>query len=220
MVRLLSTVTAALSSAFLGLATASAATLSQDEIRHLESGASVVREQTIERGDGRYVGGIVYAIVNASPAEVERLFDDHANWNRILPKTRSARTLESHSETGESTVELHQGTALVQASYALRIRKHVDQAGEGPGPKGRGIDFWLDQGRPHSIDDAWGFFRYEDIGGGRLLLRYGILVDMGSGILRELFEERLRRVMLSVPSLVQRYFVELRSRDPRKVASL
>jgi hypothetical protein len=36
-------------------------------------------------------------------------------------------------------------------------------------------------------------------------LTYGILVDVGPGIVRDLFEERLRTLVLTVPQLVRQY---------------
>ena len=45
----------------------------------------------------------------------------------------------------------------------------------------------------------------------RALLTYAILVDVGPGIVRDLFEERVRAALLSVPQLVRRYVAEGRN---------
>jgi len=42
-------------------------------------------------------------------------------------------------------------------------------------------------------------------GGEVFSLTLGVLVDVGPGIVRGLFEERVRAAMLSVPQLVQRH---------------
>src|SRR5690606_5173265 len=98
---------------------------------------------------------------------------------------------------------LAQGNALMEAEYTIRVRRTRNEA-----------RFWLDPSRPHGIDDAWGFFRYQPFVGAngepRVLLTYGVLVDMGPGIVRELFEERVRAALLSVPQLVRREVAELR----------
>jgi hypothetical protein len=119
----------------------------------------------------------------------------------VLPRTRSARVVGSIG--GDQLVELVQGNAVVQAEYTLRVRRAPGEA-----------RFWLEPSRPHGIDDAWGFFRYEPFitpqGEARVLLSYGVLVDVGSGIVRQLFEERVRAALLSVPELVRRQVAELR----------
>jgi hypothetical protein len=91
----------------------------------------------------------------------------------------------------------------MEAQYTVRVRRSSHEA-----------RFWLDPTRPHGIDDAWGFFRYEPFvtpsGEEHVLLTYGVLVDVGPGIVRELFESRLRTALLSVPQLVRRQVAELR----------
>ena len=107
-------------------------------------------------------------------------------------------------------VELHQGNAVLETSYTIRLR--ADEAT-------RTVRFWLDPSKPHGIADAWGFFRVEPLpelvpGTPRVLLTYGALVDVGPGIVRELFEERLRAIMLTVPQLVRSYaLAHLRNGD-------
>lgn len=39
----------------------------------------------------------------------------------------------------------------------------------------------------------------------RTLLTFGVLVDMGPGLARALYEERMRAAMLGVPQLVRQY---------------
>ena len=82
---------------------------------------------------------------------------------------------------------------------------------------GKLFRFWLDPTKPHGIADAWGFFRVSPVEGNttadgsagapHVLLTYGILaVDhVGPGLVRDLFEERLRTLVLAVPQLVRQY---------------
>ena len=57
-------------------------------------------------------------------------------------------------------------------------------------------------------------------GAPRTLVTYGVLVDIGPGLVRELFEEQLRGLMLSVPQRLQRYFAENVRARPQQLASL
>lgn len=178
--------------------------LSSAEIARLSRRETVIREQTLERGDRRYVGGITYTLLDAPVTEVAALIDNPESLRRVLPKTKAARVVGE--DQGDSLIELVQGTSMMQATYTIRMRR---SAGESR--------FWLEPSHPHGIDDAWGFFRYQPFvtpaGEERVLLTYGILVDVGPGVVRELFEEKLRSALLSVPQLVRREFA-LRSSMP------
>jgi ribosome-associated toxin RatA of RatAB toxin-antitoxin module len=199
----------ALSAAVLGAALALAPAvaradgLTAEEHARLEHGETVVRTQTLEDDSRRLVGGVTYTIVDASQAELERLLDDVAAYRRLLPLTKDARRIGV--DHGDTLVWLRQGTSFVETSYTVRVHKE---------PKTGTVRFWLDKTRPHGIDDAWGFFRAQPLegDGSRVLLTYGVLVDMGDGLGRALFEERVRRVMLSVPELLVRYLAEAHGR--------
>jgi hypothetical protein len=175
--------------------------LTPDESARLARHETVIREQTVERGDHRYIGGITYTVVDASAAEVAAVIENVESLRRVLPRTKRARVVGTIG--GDQLVELAQGNSLMEAEYTIRVRHSRNEA-----------RFWLDPSRPHGIDDAWGFFRYEPfIGPGgdeRVLLTYGVLVDVGPGIVRSLFEERLRTALLSVPQLLRRQVAELR----------
>jgi len=155
--------------------------LSVDEQSRLATGATVVREQTVEDDERRLVGGVTYTVVEATPEELEATF-----------------------------IEVSQGNNVVSASYVLQVRKYARE---------RTVRFWLAPTYPHAIDDAWGFFRAEPLppapdGTPRTLLTYGVLVDVGPGIVRAFYEEKLRAAMLAVPQLVRQY-VQRSFRSPR-----
>lgn len=181
--------------------------LSADETARLEHGETIVREQTWSYGDRRYVGGLTYTVLDVGANELSAVLEDVDAYRRVLPKTKEARLVGMSGN--DRLVEVVQGNALVQATYTMRVRT------EPTAPNGqREVRFWLEPTRPHEIDDAWGFFRVEPFigenGNPRVLLTYGVLVDVGAGIVRDLFEERVRSALLSVPQLVRRYVAEVR----------
>lgn len=188
----------------LGTTTAARADgLTPDESARLARRETVIREHTIERGDRRWIGGITYTVMDASAAEVAALIDDVDSLSRVLPRTKRARIVGT-ANGGDRLLELVQGNALLEAQYTIVMRRDPREA-----------RFWLDPSRPHGIDDAWGFFRYEPFidptGDERVLLTYGVLVDVGPGLVRDLFEERVRTALLSVPQLMRRQVAHLRS---------
>ncbi len=177
--------------------------LSASEQERLARGETVTREQTIDDEDRRFVGGVTYTVVEAGVSELTDLLDDVRSYEHLLPRTKRARLVGQRGL--DQLVELRQGNAVFDTSYTIRIRHE---------PWRREVRFWLDPSRPHDIVDAWGFFRVDplpDTGSGvRSLVTYGVLVNLGPGIVRELFEERLRAVMLSVPQILRRYVAEVR----------
>jgi hypothetical protein len=170
-----------------------------DTQARLEHGETVTYTQTIEGDTHRSVGGVTYTVVEASPAEMQTLLEDVNAYRQVLPRTKSARLVGVNGR--DFFVELRQGNAIVDTSYTIRLRREQG---------GRTVRFWLDPSKPHGIADAWGFFRLEPLpekqpGVPRTLLTYGAMVDVGPGLVRELFEERVRAAMLQVPQLVRRY---------------
>jgi hypothetical protein len=172
--------------------------LSQTEANRLMHGSTVARTQELERDGKRYVGGVTYTIFDAQADELVALLDDVEGWRRFLPKTRGARHVGT--EAGDALVEISHGSPVVHVAYTLRVHRDANM-----------VRFWMDPSRPHDIEDAWGFFRSDPIEGGRTLVTYGILVDMGDGLLRTLLEDRVRGLALTVPDRVRGLLLERRS---------
>ncbi|HXX69975.1 MAG TPA: hypothetical protein VEK07_22535 [Polyangiaceae bacterium] len=155
------------------------------EADRLIHGQTIVRDEAWESSGRRYVGGVAYALVDAPADQIANLAANTEIWRRILPRVRSAHRVGTAG--GDALVEINQGTALISATYTLRVRR---EGGE--------IRFWMDTHRPHDIEDAWGFLRAQPHDDGRALVTYGILIDIGPGILRDMFEDRVRIAALSV----------------------
>jgi hypothetical protein len=173
--------------------------LSARERDALRGGGMVSRPLRFEQQGGRYVGGVSYQVVDARPDVVLAALSDVANWPDALPKTKSARLVDSAN--GVSRVELVQGSTLVDARYAVMLERAGD---------GETIRFWLDPSRPHDIRDVWGFFRIQAFPGGRSLITVGAALDLGDGLARALFEDKIARMVLHAPQKI-RAFVEPRA---------
>lgn len=169
------------------------------ERRALEAGATVERPMRFDTGAGRYVGGLSYQIIDARPEVVLSALSDVSNWPSALPRTKSARLLGT--EDGVSRVELVQGSGLVDARYTLMLERAHD---------GETIRFWLDPSKPRDIRDVWGFFRVQPLPGGRSLITVAAALDLGEGLARMLFEDKIASMMLRTPRQI-RAFVEPRA---------
>jgi len=183
---------------------AAVADLSRHDQDVLNAGKMVSRAMRFDDAGGHYVGGVSYQVVDARPEVVLAALSDVANWSEALPRTKSATLLPNatsvDSERGLSRVELVQGSSLVDARYTVVLER------EG----GDTIRFWLDPSRPHDIKDVWGFFRIRPMPGGRSLITVGAALDLGDGLARMLFEDKIASLMLRAPRHI-RAFVEPRA---------
>lgn len=182
---------------------ASVAVLSSHDQDVLSAGTMVSRAMRFDEAGGHYVGGVSYQVVDARPEVVLAALSDVANWSEALPRTKSATLVPStgrDSERGVSRVELVQGSALVDARYTVMLER----------ADGDTIRFWLDPSRPHDIKDVWGFFRVRAMPGGRSLITVGAALDLGDGLARMLFEDKIASLMLRAPRHI-RAFVEPRA---------
>jgi hypothetical protein len=125
-------------------------------------------------------------------AELER---PEAYWH-IFPKLLAVRPLGNDGP--DRLVELEQGNFIVRGTYTLRFRTDCN-----PRERWCTIRFWVDTRYPHSVDDAWGYFQMLPVGESKTLVNYGVRVDLGPGLIRLLFEERIRRAALSTPMRVR-----------------
>lgn len=178
--------------------------LTPDQQARLSRGETLVFPQTWESDDGgRYIGGVTYSVVDASVAELAAVFEDVDAYQKLLPRTKQAR--RAGVEGTDFFIELMQGTSVFETKYTLRVRPVTAERGTAT----REFRFWLDRRRPHGIEDAWGFVRCAPFGGRgaapRTLVTYGAVVDVGPGLVRDFFEEKLRSAMMSVPHLLRRY---------------
>lgn len=172
--------------------------LNAREQEALHAGGMVSRALRFAQDGGSYVGGVSYQVVDARPELVLAALSDVNNWPEALPRTKSARLLASSD--GLSRVELVQGGSFVDARYTVLLaRADADT-----------IRFWLDPSAPHDIRDVWGFFRVKGLPGGRSLITVGAALDLGDGLTRLLFEEKIAGMLLRAPRKI-RQFVEPRA---------
>ncbi|MEO7331823.1 MAG: hypothetical protein ABI193_24820 [Minicystis sp.] len=170
--------------------------LSAEERERLARGELVRRKIDLEMPDGPYFGGVSYAIVDASPAEVMAVLLDPASYTSILARTIDAQVTGKKGEN--MLLFLRQGSRRYgTAAYTLAVRRETPSL----------LRFWLDPDYPHEIEDCWGYFKLTPEGpsGTKCLLTYAALVRLESGLFRLLFTEKIRGYALDTPALVRAY---------------
>jgi hypothetical protein len=162
--------------------------LSDEERRALLDGSLVERPLTLQRSAGRYVGGISYQLVRASPEEVLATLQSTESLPQALPRTKRARLVTA--EGRHARVELVQGTSVVEATYTVHLVRD---------PVADELRFWLDHDRPHDIADVWGYFRVRRFDRERSLITVAVALDVGPGLVRLFFEDKIQRLILTTP---------------------
>jgi hypothetical protein len=114
----------------------------------------------------------------------------------MLPGADEARVV-AHSH-GERVVRVSHAVGFVHASYHLRMQYDHDR---------HDIAFRLDERRPNDLEAAWGFIsisRFQD-DPDRTLISYGVMADVGGGVLGGILRSQIHDWMLRVPSTIRDY---------------
>jgi hypothetical protein len=131
---------------------------------------------------------VAYQIVHAPVSEVEAALRDPESLRDMLPRTKNVAVVDEHED--RRRLSFRQGNDFVEAEYTVVVE---DRPSEGE------MRFWLDPTEPHDIDDVWGFFRVSPLDESRSLITVGVALDVGSGVVRFLFEKRIQDLILSTP---------------------
>jgi hypothetical protein len=154
----------------------------------------------VEHEGGRWVGGVSYQVVRARPGVVLAAMANPAELGRMLPRTKSVKVLGVAARGAR--LELTQGTAVVDATYTVWLRR-----------SGRNeLSFRLDPTRPHGIRNVHGYLRARPFGRGHTLVTVAVALDVGPGLVRALFEDRIQRLILATPRHIRDYL------EPRALA--
>jgi hypothetical protein len=174
---------------------------SSDELHRLDQGELVERKVTLDRGDLRLMGGTSWQVIDATPEAVWAALLDTQHYSHMLPQLREARVVR---DSGDSrTLFLSHGSSIAHASYYLDVR--VDR-------RRRSLSFHIDESQPHGIRAAWGFYSVRAYPNGRALLVYGVMADIGDGLVNALLRSTIHEWMLKVPWMVKQ-FVEGSGRE-------
>lgn len=167
--------------------------LSVDEEKRLARGEVVKRTFEVDLPRGDYIGGLGYVIIAAPPAEIIDVLLTPSSYLHIFALTQEARL--AAREGDDFIITLRQGGKKISGEYSVRARRETPSL----------VRFWLDPSRPHDIADCWGFFRLDPLPGGKTLLTYGALLHLEFGIMKLLFQEKIRGYALETPARLRAY---------------
>ncbi len=169
----------------------------------LERGELVADPIDQRRGSLRMLGGMSMKVLDSPPAAVWRALEDAPDLGAMLP--------------GDTTVHVtfrqgHVRGALVRHAHGpIEATYHVRMTFDG---RERSIFFRLDTDYRSRLRAGWGFVQVSEWPGGRTLVRFGALVDVGSGLVTGLMRPALQRAMLDVPRTIERYMARCTGEQP------
>ncbi|HEX7480348.1 MAG TPA: SRPBCC family protein [Polyangiales bacterium] len=168
--------------------------LSAEELHRLANGELVTRPMRTQRGELRLFGGSSWQVIDAPPEVVWAGLHDAPRYPKMLPAVLQASVVATRER--ERDIYIHQGAWPIFTSYYVTLRDSAD---------GRSFDFKLDDSRPNGLRAGWGFVRLLPYPPHRTLLAFGVLADVGHGILVWFARSLLQRWMLEIPSTVKHF---------------
>src|SRR5690606_22351034 len=128
------------------------------------------------------------------PAAVWRALHDTAHLGDMLPGlTHSRQTFHRGDSRG---VHVRHGQGAVTAEYGLRLN-YIEAS--------RVLMFQVDDDQQSALRAGWGFMKVQPWGEGKPLLSFGILADVGTGMLSGALRPKIHEWMLRVPRTIMRY---------------
>lgn len=173
-----------------------ASTFTREEWRKLDAGETVVRPATRNQGGLRLMGGSSWQVINAEPETVWRALLDTPRYHKMMPEVLEARLVRS--DASHRTVFMRQGArGVLEARYYLKVNVYEDR---------KDITFAVDDQKPHHLlKAAWGFYTVRPYKSGKTLLAYGVMADIGEGLLAGVMRSDVHEWMLRTPWMVKRF---------------
>lgn len=169
-------------------------TFTAAERQRLSRGELVVRRESQVRGELRLIGGTSWQVVDAPPDAVWEAVTDTDDYTRFLPRVVESRVVRRRD--AQRLVYLRHAQGPIEASYTVRIDFM---------PRQRMARFRIDPARSESIRDGWGFFIVQPFGDDRAMVTFGILADVGSGMVTGLVRPAVHEWMLRVPEELKKH---------------
>lgn len=171
--------------------------LTGSELQRLDRGRLVARRTSERRGGMLLIGGTSYQVVDLSPGEIWRALGDRPRYlKRMLPQTQRVREVRRNGNV--RTLRLVHEYGIVSATYAVNFTYDDDA---------KTIIFRLARDEPRDLRAGWGFIKLRPWGddGDETLVSFGMMADIGTGLVSGALRPTLHEWMLKVPWTMKQY---------------
>ena len=184
-------VTCISAASFLATAQSAGDAFSASERTALRHGELVQRPSSRREAGFNYLGGTSWLRVRAPIERVWQTVRDPSTYPRLIPSLTSVRVV-SEGEGGR-LVHMEHRHSFATASYFANVRIDDER---------RHMSFELDRSRPHDLRAGRGFITLSPYRGDTIVA-WGILADIGGGMVMQVFGPFLHDWMLKVPRCVR-----------------
>lgn len=174
---------------------------SKSERKRLQRGQLVVRKTEEQRGSMRLVGGTSWQVADVAVGKVRPVINDVTRYAKLLPGVSSFKKVASKG--GFETVRICHKAGGVEGCYYANVRFANG---------GRDAFFQLDSSMDNDLRAGWGFVRVSPWGNGKTLISWGVMADMGNGVLAGLIRPAVLDWMLKVPTTMKKHIERSASR--------
>jgi hypothetical protein len=163
------------------------------ERQRLRAGELVVRNVSRREGRYRMVGGTSWQRVHAPLEQVWETLQDTSAYPRLIPALDRAVLVRDDDDT--RLLHMRHSYSFATASYFARVTIDAERYH---------MRFDLDRSRPHDLRAGRGFISLSPYRGDTIV-SWGVLADVGGGVMMEVVGPLLDDWMLAVPRCVREY---------------
>ncbi|MFW5876141.1 MAG: hypothetical protein ACOCXM_05350 [Myxococcota bacterium] len=160
----------------------------------LRRGKLVMRQREERRGQMNLVGGMSWQVVDLPIEVVGRAVKKVSEYEHLLPGVS-----KFHEVKGKGPFR------VIRVCHARRSVEGCYHANIRFANGGRDAFFQLDQSRDNDLRAGWGFVRVSEYGDDKTLFAWGVMADVGRGILAGLMRPHVREWMLKVPTTAKKH---------------
>ena len=168
--------------------------LTEEDKRRLESGELVMKPRNEQRGALKLFGGQSWQVVEVPVDAAWRATQDLSRYKQIIPLATESLVKSVHGD--EIDLAIRQQWGPVDIRYVLQTTLDHDK---------RAMMFRLDHSQGHELRAGWGFLRVRPWKGGKTLVSFGAMVDIGDGVLVSIIRPAVRRDLLRIPTNFKGY---------------
>jgi carbon monoxide dehydrogenase subunit G len=166
---------------------------SAEERQRLRAGELVVRNVARREGRYRMVGGTSWQRVHAPVEEVWETILDTSAYPRLIPALERAELVRDDDDA--RLLHMHHRVSFASASYFARVTIDAER---------HHMRFDLDRSRPHDLRAGRGFISLSPYRSDTIV-SWGVLADVGGGLMGDVVGPLLHDWMLAVPRCVREY---------------
>ncbi len=165
-----------------------------EERARLAAGRLVKRPRAEVRDGWNMIGGQAWQVIDAPPEAVWKAANDLPRYTEMVPGLSESNVTERRGRVAH--VVLRHVYGAIDFSYPLRFEFR---------PEERIAVFRLDHSKKSDLRAGWGFVRVRPWKGGKTLLTFSALVDIGDGILVSIIRSAVRGYMLIIPRTAKQF---------------